>query len=202
MDRSSHCRRRPECRSLGPAHLVSREQRCDEHIEGGIKGRYVWRIDHGGRRYGGRIERGRGRRYFGRVQGARGKSLARVGYCCGRQMSSDLLSGRSIFALVCAVHSMLLGECGPVSEQLYTMSLPLSLSSLDVVHFLMATILNPLPPTRRPSWAWPMSRQAVASSTISRLPPITLSAYWETLSFQLSATRLSHSTCSFSSSCR
>jgi hypothetical protein len=97
MYRSYRCRRRRERRSLGLAHLVSREQRCDEHIEGGIGGRYVWRIDHEG-----------GRRYVGRV--ARGKSLARVGYCCGRQMSSDLLSGRSIFALVCSVHSMLLGE--------------------------------------------------------------------------------------------
>jgi hypothetical protein len=64
----------------------------------------------GGRRCVGRIDDGIGRRYAGRVEGARGKSLARVGHCCGRQMSSDLLSGRSIFALVCSEHSMLLVE--------------------------------------------------------------------------------------------
>jgi len=48
---------------------------------------------------------------------------------------------------------------GLVSEQLYTMSLPLAVSSLDVVHFLMATILNPLSPTRRPLLSWPTSQQ-------------------------------------------
>lgn len=53
---------------------------------------------------------------------------------------------------------MLLGERGPVSEELYTMSLPLAVSSLDVVHFLRATILNPLSPTRRPSLSWLTSR--------------------------------------------
>ena len=33
-------------------------------------------------------------------------------------MSSDLLSGRSIFALVVSEHSMLVGEAGQESEQL------------------------------------------------------------------------------------
>jgi hypothetical protein len=49
------------------------------------------------------------------------------------------------------------------------MSLPLAVSSLDVVHFLMATILNPLPPTRRPSRPWPMSQPP---SRVCQLPRV------------------------------
>ena len=155
-----HCRRRRACHGLGLGSRVSMGQHCHEPVESGGERGYQGRSD--GERASGRC--------VGRIDGARGKGdLERdsyadncswlQGHCCGRQMSSDLLSGRSIFALVCSEHSMLLRERGPVSEQLYTMSLPLAVSSLDVVHFLMATILNPLSPTRRPLLSWPTSQQ-------------------------------------------